>query len=229
MASNVMVTDKAQRPAGMARRTARVLLPVLLGTALIAGLVWGAVWWTGRSIEARFEGTVETVATASLQSLHEQARLVPFVARFVAVTTSEQARFGLSARQTMILPGTVRYEVDLAAIRQQDVRWDEASKTLTVTLPPLEVTGPEIDLTQMQVYDGGGILMALTDAEKTLDTANRARGQAELIAQAKGLAPMRLARNAARSAIERSFAMPLRAAGLEATVVARFASDDRGE
>ena len=84
------------------------------------------------------------------------------------------------------------------------------------------LTGPQVDLAGMQVYDGGGILMALTDAEKTLDAANKARGQRELLAQARAVVPMKLARDAARSAIERSFAMPLRAAGIEARVTAQF-------
>ncbi|MET0240855.1 MAG: DUF4230 domain-containing protein [Sphingobium sp.] len=196
------------------------------GTAIILvlflALVGGGIWWLERYTTREIEGSVETIATASLQGLREQARLTPFVARFVAVTTSEQSRFGLSARQTMILPGLVRYEVDLNEIKDSDLSWDETSKTLKVSLPPLILTGPEVDLAGIQVYDGGGILMALTDAQKTLDTANRQRGQGELLKQAKGAVPMRLARDAARSAIERSFAMPLRAAGMEAKVVATF-------
>jgi hypothetical protein len=63
-------------------------------------------------------------------------------------------------------------------------------------------------------YGQGGVLMALTDAEKQLDAANRKAGQAELVAQAHDPLPMKLAADAARSAIERSFAMPLKAAGV---------------
>lgn len=196
---------------------------VLIGLFVAGAVVLGALaWWTWQVTRVA-TGSVATVATASLQGLREQARLTAFVARFVAVTTSEQQRFGLSARQTMILPGLVRYELDLTAIRPQDVVWDESSRTLTVTLPALILAGPEIDLKAMQVYDGGGLLMALTDAEQALDAANRTRAPAEILAQARGAVPMRLAREATRAAIERSFAMPLRAAGLEARVVARFA------
>lgn len=196
-------------------RTATILV-------LILAAIGGGLWWLERYTERKIDGSVETIATASLQGLREQARLVPFVARFVAVTTSEQSRFGLSAKQTMILPGVVRYEMDLNQITARDVSWDDASKTLTVYLPPIILTGPEVDLAGMQVYDGGGILMALTDAEKVLDSANRQRGQKELLVQARGAVPMRLARDAARNAIERSFAMPLRAAGIEARVTATF-------
>ena len=196
-------------------RTAAILVAML-------ALLGAGLWWLERYTNRRIDGSVETIATASLQGLREQARLVPFVARFVAVTTSEQSRFGFKAKQTMILPGVVRYELDLNQITARDISWDELGKTLTVYLPPMILTGPQVDLAGMQVYDGGGILMALTDAEKTLDAANKARGQRELLAQARAVVPMKLARDAARSAIERSFAMPLRAAGIEARVTAQF-------
>ena len=71
---------------------------------------------------------------------------------------------------------------------------------------------------------------ALTNAEGVLDKANQARAVADLRKQAMAEVPMRLARDAARSAIERSFAMPLKAAGIgDARVIARFASEDQSD
>ena len=93
-------------------RTAAILVVIL-------ALLGSGLWWLERYTNRRIDGSVETIATASLQGLREQARLVPFVARFVAVTTSEQSRFGLRAKQTMILPGVVRYELDLNQITAQ--------------------------------------------------------------------------------------------------------------
>ncbi|MBF6873301.1 hypothetical protein HN308_20165, partial [Acinetobacter baumannii] len=58
--------------------------------------------------------------------------------------------------------------------------------------------------------------------------ANRKRAQEELIKQAKGATPMRLAQRAARTAVEQSFAMPLKAAGIDASVTARFADAPAG-
>ena len=49
---------------------------------------------------------------------------------------------------TLIMPGNVRYEVDLSRLNLDDVRWDEATKTLAVRLPPISVAGPEIDQAQ---------------------------------------------------------------------------------
>lgn len=167
----------------------------------------------------------ETVVAASLQGLQEQNILVPFTARYVAVVTSTQSRLGLQAKKTLIMPGTVRYEVDLAKLKQTDLKWDGFEKALTITLPPLRLAGPEIDINAISEFRDGEILLALTNAEDVLDAANRKAAQAELIKQAKGATPMRLARSATRNAIEQSFAMPLRAAGIDAKVTARFASD----
>lgn len=192
---------------------------------IVFGLAFGGAYFFQQRVNQQLDGKVETIATASLQGLREQARLTAFIASFVAVVSSEQARFGLKAEQTMIMPGLVRYEVDLNALKPADVKWDKESNTLSVALPPLILSGPEVDLSGIRQYDGGGILMALTDAEATLDAANRKRGQDELLKQAKGEVPMRLARDATRNAIERSFAMPLRAAGIKATVVAKFADE----
>ena len=48
-----------------------------------------------------------------------------------------------------------------------------------------------------------------TDADAQLEEANRRAGQQELIRQAHEPMPIKLARDATRRAVERSFAMPL--------------------
>ena len=170
----------------------------------------------------------ETIAAASLQGLREQNKLSAFCARFVAVVTSTQTRFGLSAKKTLIMPGTVQYQVDLSKLVANDVRWDATTKTLTVNLPPVTVSPPEIDMQAIREYDSGGILLALTNAETGLDAANRAGAQAELSKQARESVTMRLARDATRRAVAANFALPLRAAGLEARVSVRFADEGQG-
>lgn len=200
----------------------------LFRTALVAILVL-ALFFGWRAWQDWQRGyDPETVVAASLQGLQEQNVLVPFTARYVAVVTSTQSRLGLSAKKTMIMPGTVRYELDLGKLKQSDLDWDAATNALTVTLPPLRLAGPEIDIDAISEYRDGEILLTLTDAERTLDAANRKRAQEELIAQAKGATPMRLAQGAARTAIEQSFAMPLKAAGIDAKVTARFARAPTG-
>ncbi len=191
---------------------------LIIGLALLLAFVAGAVLL----VKARWSPSAETIMASSLQGLKEQNRLSAFAAQFVTVVTSQQSRFGLSAKKTLILPGMVRYEVDMAKLDQDDLRWNPASKTLTVTLPPIEIAGPEIDMRAIKEYDSGGLLMALTDAENVLDRANRARSQAELLKQAQAPIPTKLARAATARAVERSFAMPLAAAGIEAKVQVEF-------
>ena len=162
------------------------------------------------------------LATAVLLSVRDQGRLVPFSARFVSVANASESHLGLTARKTLIMPGTVRYGIDLSRLRSSSLAWDEASRTLTVTLPPLELSGPEIDLNQVQESSEGGLVMALAGSEGELDRVNRQSAQDDLMRQAREPAAMRLARGAAMRDVARSFAMPLRAAGIEASVAARF-------
>ena len=198
----------------MSRGLFRALILILLVIALFLG-------WRGYQ-DWQQSHDPQTVVAASLEGLKEQNILVPFTARYVAVVTSRQTRLGFQARKTLIMPGTVRYEIDLAALQESDLRWDAAAQTLTVQLPPLRLAGPEMDLNNVSEFQDGLVLLTLTDAEQALDAANRKAAQEELIRQARGKVPMRLAQNAARAAIEQSFALPLKAAGIDAKVVAEF-------
>jgi hypothetical protein len=206
----------------------RLNKPLAIAAVVVALLVGFLVGGIADIAKRLFGGPdPESVVSSSLESMHAQNRLVPFVARFGSVTSSRQEKFGLSAERTLILPGTVRYELDLAKINRDDLDWDASAKTLTVRLPDIEIAGPEVDLKAAREYGSGGILSAITDAENRLDDANRGLAVADLRKQAAAPTPMRLAREAARDAVERSFAMPLTAAGIaDAQVVARFASEE---
>ena len=198
----------------------RFVVPLLAVLVLIAGIFW----WADRSLDT----TPETIASASLQGMREQNRLSAFAANYAAVVTSQQTRFGLTAKKTLIMQGLVRYEVDLAKLDEDDVRWDAATSTLSVRIPPIEIAPPQIDLKSIQEYGDSGILRTFTDADDVLDSANRAKGQAELVRQAKGPVPMRLARDAFKRAITQNFEVPLRAAGMDAKVTAFFADEQGG-
>jgi hypothetical protein len=194
--------------------------------ALVLGLFFGSAIDIGRRL---FGGpNPETVASSALQSMRAQNRLVPFVARYVSVVSSRQERLGglVSSERTLILPGDVRYELDLAQLGPEDVQWDEGSSTLSVTLPEIEIAGPEVDLAAAREYGENGVLSVITDADRALDRNNRARAVADLRKQAGSPVPMRLAREAGRQAVERSFALPLQAAGFDnAKVVARYPTE----
>ena len=204
----------------------KIRLPLLIGAVVVALLIGLALGGAGLIDRFLSGPDPKAIATSSLESMRAQNRLITFVARYVSVTNSRQTRLGLSTQRTLILPGTVRYEIDLSKLEQQDVEWDSSTNTLRVELPEIEIAGPEVDLAQAREYGSGGLLATFTNADERLDQANRARAVADLRQQARGEVPMRLAKESARQAVERSFAMPLRAAGFEdARVVARFAGE----
>jgi hypothetical protein len=216
---------KWQRGSGL-RRQRRWLVPVLIVGALV--LAFLAFRWVGSWFNAP---APVTIAQASLQSMREQQRLTTLSARYVSVVTSSQSHAGglLKPQKTMIMQGDVRYEVDLAALTQDNVRWDEATKTLSVTLPPIEISEPQVDLKSIREYDNGSLGLTLTNAEDALDSANRDAALKSLTEQAQAPLPLRTARESAQRAIARSFALPLRAAGVEANVEVRFADQARDE
>jgi len=201
-----------------------------IAVALVLGVMLGM---TGGLVDRIFGGpNPKTIASASLESMRAQNRLTVFAARYVSVVTSEQQRLGglVSSQRTLILPGDVRYELDLSKLNPKDVTWDASTKTLKVQLPEVEVAGPDVDINQVKEYGGGGVLSALTNANQQLDSTNRARAVSDLRKQATAAVPMQLAHQAGRIAVERSFAMPLIAAGFkDVKVIARFPTEGTDE
>ena len=199
----------------------RVWLPfAIIGGFLI--LTIALAWMLFARVESSISPDPVSIANASLSNMQEQNRLTVFSASYNATVTTTLTKLGLSARKTLIMPGTVRYELDLAKLGAENVRWDARDETLYVEMPAIEIARPEVQIDRIQTYDDGGILMALTDAEDVIDQANRKKGVEELARQAKNPVQMRLAREAARRAVRHNFAVPLQAAGVEVKIDAFF-------
>ena len=104
----------------MDNRLNKPVIIAMVAVALILGVLLGVT--TG--IAKRIFGTdPKTIASASLQSMRAQNRLTVFAARYVSVVTSEQDRLGglVSSQRTLILPGDVRYELDLSKLEHVDI------------------------------------------------------------------------------------------------------------
>jgi hypothetical protein len=210
----------------MDRRLTKPLVLIMIAVALILGVMIGLT--TGIADRIFGGPNPKTIASASLESMRAQNRLIAFVARYVSVVSSEEERLGglVSSERTLVLPGDVRYELDLSKLEPNDVSWDGSTHTLRVKLPEVEIAGPDVDISAAREFGESGVLSALTNADQQLDQANRAKAVADLRQQAKAAVPLRLAHQAAREAIERSFAMPLLAAGFkDVKVVARFPTE----
>src|SRR6478609_419896 len=153
----------------MDRRLNKSLVIAMVVVALVLGVLLGM---TSGLVDRIFGGpNPKTIASASLESMRAQNRLIAFAARYVSVTTSTQSQLGFSAKRTLILPGDVRYELDLSRLQPKDVTWDKATSTLKVRLPEIEIAGPDVDLSAAQEYGAGGILSAFTNANQQLDSA----------------------------------------------------------
>ncbi len=189
---------------------------LLLLSAIIA--TFGVIAYVQHSLSP----PVETIVASSLKSLQEQNRLSAFAARFVTVVTSRKEQLGFAAEKTLIIPAMARYEVDLAKLTKDALVWNASTRTLRMKLPPIEIGGPEFELTQAREYGSGAVLMTLTDIERLLDRSNHAKAKADVIAQAKAPTMIKLAQDASVRAITHSFALPLNAAGVEATIEVEF-------
>ena len=88
----------------------------MVAVALVLGVTLGLT--TGIA-DRLFGPDPKTIASASLQSMRAQNRLTVFAARYVSVVSSQQERLGglVSSERTLILPGDVRYELDLSTLQ----------------------------------------------------------------------------------------------------------------
>ena len=204
-----------------AERLKRLTIPLVAG---VAGLLLGLlIMGLGRAAPAEPQrADPRAVADAALVSVREQGRLTSLTARYVAIVSATQTRLGLEARKTLILPGTARYGLDLRRLRRENLSWDEATRTLSILLPPLEISGPNIDMSQAREHSEGGVLMALTGSEQELDQANLRSAEQDLARQSREPLPVQTARESAMRSVARAFALPLRAAGIDASVAVRF-------
>ena len=157
------------------------------------------------------------LADAALLSVRDQGRLVVLTARYVAAVPGDERLLGLLGRTTFLVAGTVRYGVDLTRLRRADLAWDEPTRTLTVTLPPLELAAPALDVAGAAELGEGTRVAA-----SPLDEAKRRAAIDDIVRQARAPAALAAARGAALRLVASAFALPLRASGVDASVAVRF-------
>jgi hypothetical protein len=193
--------------------------PVLLLFALAAALI-ALTAWLGWKIFAPSHG--DPVAT-SLNAFEKANRLTVFSAQLSPVVSADDVRiFGmLKARQIAVIPARVNYTVDLAQIDAERLQWDPASQRLTVTLPPLELSAPNLDEARAQYLREGVWIDREAQAKLTRDNTLLAEQQAA--EQARNPVLLGLAKSAAKDAVRQNLEIPLRVAGFkEVSVSVRF-------
>src|SRR3982751_4829491 len=141
----------------MDRRLNKALVIAMVGVALVLGVLLGI---SSGIVDKIFGPNPKTIAAGSLESMRAQNRLTVFAARYVSVVSSQQQRLGglVNSERTLILPGDVRYEIDLSKLQPNDVTWDGSSRTLKVKLPEIDIAGPDVDINSVKENGGGGVL-----------------------------------------------------------------------
>lgn len=202
----------------LARKT-----PSWLPLGLIVGnLILGA-WLLWRVFGPSPYG--DPLAT-SLAAFEKANRLTVFSAQLAPVVAADDERLLglLTSRQIAVIPARVDYTLDLSKMTRASMAWDDEAQRLTVTLPPLTVSRPNLDEGRAQ-YLREGVWITRT-AQDDLTRANTRLAEQQAVQQAANPVLMNLARAAAKDAVRQNLSAPLQVSGHpQATVVVRFANE----
>lgn len=193
---------------------------------LIAVLAALSLWLGWRAFYYQEEG--DPVASAML-AFEKQNSLVVFASRFEVVAESEYQQTIATVpvrrvRQAMIVPASIDYRLDLSTMQRDDFVWDEASQTLTVTLPQLQTSRPNIDEAKARLFTEG--LLNTGGSQQQLSEKNSQVAEQKAAAFARNPEVLALARTAAREAVRQNLAVPLQVIGYDAARVdVRFADE----
>lgn len=195
--------------------------------ALVAALLLAASLYLGwRAYFYQEEG--DPVASAML-AFEKQNSLVVFASRFEVVAESEyEQSVGpitvRRVRQAAIIPASIDYRLDLSGMQPGDFEWDEETQTLSVTLPQLQTSTPNLDEASARIFTEG--LFNTGGSQQQLSESNSRIAEEKAQAFAKNEEILGLARSAARDAVRQNLAIPLQVAGYEqARVEVRFADE----
>ena len=203
---DVTPTVEPHRNQNLARLQAVPWLIVIVLIAAVAWLSWRAFFY-------KEEG--DPVGSAML-AFGKQNSLNVFSSRFEVVAESEDRRgvLGidlLKSRQAAIIPATVEYRVDLSQMDRDRFQWNPANEELTVILPPLRISRPNLDEGQQKTFTEGTYVSR--DASSDLARNNSQQAERKAAAFAKNPQILSMARDAARQAVRQNLAIPLEMAG----------------
>jgi len=193
----------APAPASPARRAALPWLLFVAALALAAFFAWR--WWQPEDIG-------DPLAT-SLVAFERQNSLTVFSAELAPVVSSNDSRlFGLvQARQVAVIPARVDYTVNLATMGRDRMAWNAGTQTLSVRLPALTLSRPNLDEARAQ-YLREGVWIG-REAQAKLNRDNTRLAERLASEQAANPVLIDLARSAAKDAVRQNLAIPLQVAG----------------
>ena len=221
MADDLKTAEQTIAPElGEERPLARVqAVPWLIVIVLLAAVAW--LGW--RAFFYEEEG--DPVGSAML-AFEKQNSLTVFSSRFEVVAESVDRRGVLNidlleSRQAAIIPATVEYRLDLSSMDRDRFAWDAESETLSVVLPALRISRPNLDEAVQKTFTEGTYVSR--DASADLARNNSQQAERKAAAFAKNPEVLALARQAAKDAVRQNLAIPMQVAGYgDVTVAVRF-------
>lgn len=202
-------------------------LLTLIGGVCVLALIGGGLWWHFTDV-AQHNRLLErvglrqsplAVATTSLEVLETRRELTVQVARLATKQVSRRDLMPavpidlLASTKTLMVSGSVRYVLDLAAVRPQSLRYDAATRTLQVRRPPLKIAEPQLHVVDMATLKDGQFVMWLAGSEPELDRNNYQKAIQSFRAAAQAPELAESATRAADAALTDLFRLPLTAAG----------------
>lgn len=153
----------------------------------------------------------------------ESALKVARISGTLQATAQDTRGFGLLSSDRVIkAPFSVEYSVDLSHLSRRDVRWDGATRTLTLDVPQVTAGDPNIDESRATLVATRGLLVTRGASEAM---THKASVKAQALARAEAARPdfLAAARDHARRDLADLLSVPLAAAGMPpATVRVRF-------
>ncbi len=174
---------------------------------------------TGLGMKAFGENDIGDPVAATLTAFEKQNKLTVFSAELAPVVSAEDSRLlGLvNSRQVAVIPARVDYTLDLSEMDASRLDWDADEKVLTVRLPPLKASKPNLDEARAQ-YLREGVRIS-RDAQDSLSRKNTRAAEKLALEQAVNPVLTGLARSAAKDAVRQNLAIPLEAAGVKDVTV----------
>ncbi|MFZ4689881.1 MAG: DUF4230 domain-containing protein [Polymorphobacter sp.] len=208
----------------------KIILAALTGVGItIAGY---SVWQKrGEIAEKILEDKISEdtdsskILNTALVSFRNINRLTVSAAGVSGVTTIRQAGpFGAEIGanyKTIIVAGTVRYDLDLSKLTDKNIRWDSVKKTLFVNVPGIIVSQPSPDMRSMVEYKKGLEIPFVYD-ERAITKKAWNEIYSKMYIAARNPLYLNMAKESGRAAVTNNLELPLRAAGIDARVEVHF-------
>jgi hypothetical protein len=170
-----------------------------------------------------FQVDTSKVLAATVESLKAENSLVVFSYKGTAsVRANRTSMWIFKGKQTLIVPYSVDYRLNLADLTLDKVEFNEKAKIVTVHLPKLRISDVAFQPEQATTINGG-LLTFNDDTVQALGKLSYKAARKAAVKQSQQKTMLDLARRQAKENITAYFEIPLRIAGQpDVRVVATF-------